>query len=296
MLLAGIALFCLGLYFSPFTTSAYEPLQGTLALGWVSPDGKPVEGIPRVQNQQFTISVDATSRTLWIQYVFTAYIPGDYWFQAIVPFTLAYEAQAYGNATWNFLNVYPYGSIIRIHYVIDPYNWTNPRFLTPLLSTSFQINQSFIYDDRGTYTITLPYGQGIPYEISQAAESWSPGIGVTDGGTQANIIEVSIPVNSVLVQAIPGNPSIERPGNYPSILFLKWTFDSQLPMVVVSFTMPNELDRYANRSLVFGLLIGSGVGIAADGFTRCYYDTKLFGWIWKKVKMRTNKKSPRRRL
>jgi hypothetical protein len=278
-LILGVFLVVLGFHFSPFGSTDFTPLQGTLQLGWIGPSGS------SYQNQQFSIYVDATRNEVWINYEFSTSAFGDHWLQVMLPFTIGGGLSSYGPGTWTVRNVYPFGSIVRLHYrFVATENTTSvPEYFLPRSSHGFLINQTFVYGNRGMYTITLPYGDPVPIQVSDAAWNMSPPMGVTGGGAQINDIEVAIPSQSVLNQAIPGSPSIGTSNINPNVIVLKWLFEHQLSVIVASYTIPNEVASYADRSMLFGILVGTGIGVAADSFFRCY-DSKVHVWIWRRLK------------
>lgn len=154
-------------------------------------------------------------------------------------------------------------------------NWDSQQF-----SAGFEINQTLLFKDHGTYTLTLPYGATVPIQIENQVEHMTPYIGVNGGGTADNILKVVIPSVSIITQTIPANPQIEIPAKRDSLI-LSWEFHNQLPAIVVSYSLPNEISRYNSYSILFGMLIGSGIGVAAEGVVRCY-EEDAYTWLVEK--------------
>lgn len=256
----------------------YEPLRGTLQLGWI-----PVN--VTYPMQYFTLQVDITRNRVWLNYGFTYAKSGLYVLQVLLPFTLKGECgRGPSGEDWICLNVYPYGSIVRVVYQA---NYTGVGYDGAFFERLFDVNQTLAFHSHGTYNIVLPLGAVIPIPLSDGMASFTPWVPVMGSGTADNTVEVVVPFGAVLAQTAPRDPVIVPPENR-SLLVLRWSLGHSLPAIAITYTLPGEADHFTYLSFMSGLLIGIGIGVIVDGVVRSY-EEETHIWIWNRIRRTGNR-------
>lgn len=231
--------------------------QGTLIVGWV-----PIPG--RIYlDQWFTLELDVVRRTALIQYDISFTEPGQYILQVYFPFTvqsMSSPTQPSGPGSWTFVNVLPYGSIVRVAYQANSSDFDKYGIAGAGFSTILHLNQSIAQNNRGTYTMLLPAHRGIPAPLSDVASSLLPRVGVVDSGARHNVYHVYLPPEAVVVQTLPANPSLDIAQD--NSLELTWDLGNFLPALDITYSMLREVGDYAGHAFWGGIFIGIGVSTA----------------------------------
>ncbi len=257
-LLLGVVLsFAGGLYYLESIPNADSLTQGTLIVGWIP--------IPNriYLDQWFTLELDVVRRTAVIQYDISFTEPGQYILQVYFPFTvqsMSSPTQPPGPGSWTFVNVNPYGSIVRVTYQANPSDFDQYGIAGARLSTILQLNQSIAQNNRGTYTMLLPAHRGTPAPLSDVAFSLLPRVGVVDSGARHNVYHVYLPPEAVVVQTLPPNPSLDIAQD--NSLELTWELGNSLPALDITYSMLREVGDYASLAFWGGIFIGIGVSSA----------------------------------
>lgn len=193
----------------------YEALRGTLQLGWFPSGTYPT--------QAFRIQIDLTRNRVYLEYLFTYLNSGRYVLQILLPFTLQQDltTSPQSDQAWSFVNVHPYGSIVRVDYEGEN---SGEGYAGGYLTHLFVFNQTLFYCNRGTYSILLPLGADTQRAITDKMAELSPFVGITGGGAE-NAVEIVAPFTSVLVQAIPSDIVVNVPSNRTLLIF-RWNLDT----------------------------------------------------------------------
>jgi hypothetical protein len=276
VILIGTIVFALGWSFNAEyqagTSKDYEPLEGTLQLGWTPDVTYPL--------QYFTIQINVIENRVWMEYGFTYQKSGEYVLQILLPFTLeGDQGKGASGENWSLLNAYPYGSIVRVIYEV---NSTSVGFRGAYFSRGFRVNQTLAFANRGTYTLVLPIGADVAQQLTDKMASFIPFVGICGQGTRENVVEIVAPSGAVMAQTAPRDPAIDVPMNR-SFLIFRWDLGHSLPTIAVTYTIPSETDHFAGLSFMSGLLIGIGFGLVTDGVVRSY-EEETHLWILNRIR------------
>jgi hypothetical protein len=218
-------------------------------------------------------------------YAFTYAKAGLYVLQVLLPFTVTgKDGKGQSGESWVHLNVYPYGSIVRVTYEA---NYSGVGYDSAWFERLFDVNQTLAFHSHGTYNIVLPLGTGIAVPLSDGMASFTPYVPVMGNGAAENTVEVAVPFGAVLAQAAPGDPVMVQPENRSLILF-RWSLGHSLSAIAITYTLPGEADHFTYLSFMSGLLIGIGIGVIVEGVVKSY-EEETHIWIWNRIRKTGNR-------
>jgi hypothetical protein len=213
-------------------------------------------------DQWFTLEINIARQTATLDYLIAYNEPGEYILQVYFPFTIQSVATNRippGPGSWSFLNVHPYGSIVRVTYQAK--SGESQGFDSSIV---LNLNQSLVQANHGTYTFLLPANRPIPIPAAEKADSVQPHVGVvSNAGARHNIYRVVLPPDSIVAQTLPEGQSFEISSD--NSLVLRWDLGSSLPPLTVTYSIPEELRTYADLSFRSGLAIGIGIPVVISG-------------------------------
>lgn len=221
-------------------------------------------------------------------------------------FSFYYEYLATTNGTYNFIFVFPFkvtntlenpenmsitptktGTILSSSLSLNGLNQSH--FSGQALSAYFEIANTFLSENRGTYTIVLPFGGGDIYD--QAFDAIQGNLWVLPNNEIPTDLYVSLPNSYSLTESIPTisdlNP-FTNPITNMTVSSLHWNFPDGLQnSVTVMCNDPQTINTLQNMPFWSGIFLGIGVSLIA---TTCYDSYKR--WIEKSTGMRISTVTP----
>jgi hypothetical protein len=199
-------------------------------------------------------------------------------------FSFQYFFETMVNGTYNFIFVFPFhvrsivGESENMSMSVNTtdtctvisVNLNSTQFSSGKISGDFMIDQTFLSDNRGIYTIVLPFGNGIDNKIyGKIQNDLDVSLHVPDAPID---LYVSLPNAYSWTESFPSmvgmNPFI-NPFSNKSVTSLYWNFDKLQNSVTIKCDNQFEIGVYGYYLFISGIFLGVGIPLMMTA----YYDS-----------------------